>query len=204
MVIGKKDLKLLKKAIEENLPSDIKARYEIEGDSFTIYTAPDYIVSLMYFLRDNAACLFKQLVDICGVDYPEKGNRFEVVYQLLSLHHNRRLMVKIYTNEEVSVPSVTEVFSSAGWFERETFDMYGVNFSDNPDLRRILTDYGFEGHPQRKDFPVTGYKEVRYDEEQKKVIYEDVELQQEFRNFDYTSPWEGTEYVDEPRKNPNN
>lgn len=147
------------------------------------------------FLRDDTNCLFKILVDVCGVDYPEREERFEVVYHLLSLKHNQRIRVKVSTDEDTPVPSVVGVFSTANWFEREVWDLYGVFFSDHPDLRRILTDYGFEGHPLRKDFPLTGYVEVRYDDEQKRVVYEPVKLTQEFRRFDFLSPWEGAQYV---------
>ena len=135
--------------------------------------------------------LFKELIDITGVDYPEREQRFEVVYHLLSLHHNQRIRVKVRTDETTPVPSVTPVFRPANWFEREAWDMYGMLFSDHPDLRRMLTDYGFEGHPLRKDFPLTGYVEMRYDDEQKRVVYEPVKLRQDFRNFDFLSPWEG-------------
>ncbi|MGH6929341.1 MAG: NADH-quinone oxidoreductase subunit C, partial [Dongiaceae bacterium] len=146
---------------------------------------------VMTFLRDDQRCLFKMLVDICGVDYPEREQRFEVVYNLLSLKHNLRLRVKAPAAEDQPVPSVTGIYSVAGWFEREAWDLYGIYFSGHPDLRRILTDYGFEGHPLRKDFPLTGFVEVRYDIEQKRVIYEPVKLRQEFRTFDFQSPWEG-------------
>ncbi len=152
------------------------------------------IVKVLTFLRDDASCLFKQLVDVCGVDYPSRKKRFDVVYNLLSLKHNQRIRVKVWTDEETPVPSVVGVFKSAGWFERETWDMYGVYFSEHPDLRRILTDYGFEGHPLRKDFPLTGYVEVRYDEATRRVIYEPVKLVQEYRSFDFISPWEGMVY----------
>jgi len=137
-------------------------------------------------------CQFKLLVDICGVDYPDRDERFEVVYNLLSLSHNSRVRVKVEVAEDVPVPSVTGVFSCANWWEREAWDLYGIPFSDHPDLRRILTDYGFEGHPLRKDFPLTGYVEVRYDDARKRVVYEPVKLTQEFRTFDFLSPWEGT------------
>ena len=146
-------------------------------------------------MRDDVNCQFKQLIDLCGADYPEREARFEVVYHLLSLTHNMRLRIKAAAREGVAVPSVTGVFSSAGWFERETWDLYGIPFSDHPDLRRLLTDYGFEGHPLRKDFPLTGYVEIRYDEEQKRVVYEPVRQVQEFRDFDFLSPWEGAEPV---------
>jgi NADH-quinone oxidoreductase subunit C len=149
------------------------------------------IVKVLTFLRDDASCQFRLLVDVCGVDYPERESRFEVVYNLLSVTQNQRIRVKLSTDETAPVPSVTGVFSTAGWFERETWDLYGILFSGHPDLRRILTDYGFEGHPLRKDFPLTGYVEVRYDEEQKRVVYEPVKLNQAFRSFDFLSPWEG-------------
>ncbi|MBY0430201.1 MAG: NADH-quinone oxidoreductase subunit C, partial [Rhodospirillales bacterium] len=134
---------------------------------------------------------FKQLMDLCGIDYPQREQRFEVVYHLLSMKHNQRIRVKAPTDEDTPVPSVTGVFSAANWFEREAWDMYGIFFADHPDLRRLLTDYGFEGHPLRKDFPLTGYVEVRYDDEQKRVVYEPVKLTQDFRTFDFLSPWEG-------------
>ena len=149
------------------------------------------IVKVLTFLRDDASCQFRLLVDVCGVDYPERESRFEVVYNLLSVTQNQRIRVKLSTDETAPVPSVTGVFSTAGWFERETWDLFGILFSGHPDLRRILTDYGFEGHPLRKDFPLTGYVELRYDEEQKRVVYEPVKLNQAFRSFDFLSPWEG-------------
>lgn len=153
------------------------------------------LVRVLTFVRDDANCQFKVLMDICAVDYPSRENRFEVVYNLLSLKLNQRLRIKVRTDEDTPVPSVVSVFSAAGWYERETWDMYGVFFADNPDLRRLLTDYGFEGHPMRKDFPLTGYVEVRYDDEQKRVVYEPVKLVQDFRTFDFLSPWEGMTQV---------
>ena len=153
------------------------------------------IVPVLTFLRDDPRCQFKLLSDLCGVDYPDRPERFEVVYNLLSLKLNQRIRVKVTTDEENSVPSVTGVFRAAGWFEREAWDLFGIYFADHPDLRRILTDYGFEGHPLRKDFPLTGYVEVRYDEDQKRVVYEPVRLTQEFRSFDFLSPWEGMNSV---------
>lgn len=155
------------------------------------------IIKVLTFLRDDANCQFKQLVDICGVDYPEKEFRFCIVYNLLSMVHNRRIRIKVWTNEDEPVGTAVPVFSAANWFEREVWDLYGVYFSEHPDLRRILTDYGFEGHPLRKDFPLTGYVELRYDDEQKRVVYEPVKLSQDFRTFDFLSPWEGV-----PRKLP--
>ena len=149
------------------------------------------IADVVTILRDDPALAFHQLMDICGVDYPERPERFEVVYNLLSLRHNCRLTVKLQTDETSLVPSVAGVYSTAVWFERECWDMYGVPFSGNPDLRRILTDYGFEGHPLRKDFPLTGYVEMHYDNDQKRVVYAPVQLPQDFRSFDFLSPWEG-------------
>jgi NADH-quinone oxidoreductase subunit C len=161
----------------------------------TVLVPPEEIVRVLTFLRDDARCLFVSFIDLCGVDYPGREKRFDVVYHLLSPRHNARIRVKVETDEVTPVPSVIGVFPAANWYERETYDLYGVLFSGHPDLRRLLTDYGFEGHPLRKDFPLTGFVEVRYDEEQKRVIYEPVKLQQEFRTFDFLSPWEGTDYV---------
>jgi NADH-quinone oxidoreductase subunit C len=153
------------------------------------------IIRVLMFLRDDPECRFVCFTDIAGVDYPQREKRFDVVYHLLSPYKNRRVRVKVQADEDTAVPSAISVFPAANWFEREVFDLYGVLFSDHPDLRRILTDYGFSGHPLRKDFPLTGYVEVRYDDEQKRVVYEPVKLVQEFRSFDYLSPWEGTDYV---------
>lgn len=161
----------------------------------TILVPRAEIVSVMMFLRDDSNCLFTAFVDLCGVDYPERIDRFEVVYHLLSPRLNQRIRVKVQTNEDDAVPSIVGVFAGADWFEREAYDLYGILFTGHPDLRRILTDYGFEGHPLRKDFPLTGFVEVHYDEHLKRVVYEPVELRQEFRNFDFLSPWEGTDYV---------
>ncbi len=161
----------------------------------TLRAARESIPALMSFLRDDVRCQFTCLIDICGVDYPDRARRFEIVYHLLSARQNRRIRVKTDADESTPVPSVTHVFPAADWFERETFDLYGVFFSGHPDLRRILTDYGFQGHPLRKDFPLTGFVEVRYNEDLKRVVYEPVKLQQEFRDFDFISPWEGAEYV---------
>jgi NADH-quinone oxidoreductase subunit C len=164
---------------------------EVHRGELCITVIPDSIVRVMTFLRDDTNCLFKQLIDLCGVDYPDREKRFEVVYNLLSPAQNHRIRVKVATDAETPVPSVARVFSAAGWFEREAWDLFGILFSDHPDLRRILTDYGFEGHPLRKDFPLTGYVEVRYDAEARRVVYEPVQLTQEFRRFDFISPWEG-------------
>src|SRR5690606_35024673 len=164
------------------------------GELNVLAQAPQ-IVSVLTFLRDDAECRFTTLIDITAVDYPARERRFDVVYHLLSMQKNRRIRIKVTADEETQVPSVAGVFPAANWFERETFDMYGVLFSGHPDLRRILTDYGFSGYPLRKDFPLTGYVEVRYDGEQKRVVYEPVKLVQEFRSFDFLSPWEGAEYI---------
>jgi NADH-quinone oxidoreductase subunit C len=160
----------------------------------TIEAQASEIVRVLGFLRDDPVCCFVCFTDICGVDHPERETRFDVVYHLLSPYKNRRIRVKVRTDEDTPVPSVIDVFPAANWYERETFDLYGVLFSGHPDLRRILTDYGFSGHPLRKDFPLTGYVEVRWDDEAKRVVYEPVKLVQEFRAFDYRSPWEGVEY----------
>lgn len=165
---------------------------QVAFGELTLIAERDNIVPVLTALRDRFG--FQQLVDLCGVDYPDRAERFEVVYHLLSLTRNVRIRVKVSTDEHKPAPSVTAVYPNADWFEREAFDMYGILFSDHPDLRRLLTDYGFQGHPLRKDFPMTGYVEVRYDEEQKRVVYEPVKLTQEFRQFDFTSPWEGAEY----------
>lgn len=161
-------------------------------DEEIVFTAKrEKICKVLQFMRDDAECQFKMLISICGVDYPDRPERFEIVYHLLSLNQNNRARVKISVGENQTVPTATKVFSAAGWFERETWDLYGVYFAGHTDLRRILTDYGFEGHPLRKDFPLTGYVELRYDEELRRVVYEPVKLAQDFRNFDYLSPWEG-------------
>lgn len=160
------------------------------------FTVPvDKIIPTLTFLRDDDLCQFISFTDISGVDYPERAKRFDVVYQFLSPRWNRRIRVKVLTDENTPVPSATAVYPGADWYEREAYDMYGILFSGHPDLRRILTDYGFDGHPLRKDFPLTGFVEVRYDDELKRVVYQPVELRQEFRNFDFLSPWEGTDYV---------
>ena len=163
----------------------------IVGDQLVAIVEKEDIAKLLVFLRDDVNCQFKQLMDICGVDYPERTQRFEVVYNLLSLVHNNRVTVKVMLDDNSSIPSVSKVFSSADWWEREIWDLFGIFFSGHPDLRRILTDYGFDGHPLRKDFPLTGYVEVRYDDAQKRVVYEPVKLTQEYRDFDFLSPWEG-------------
>jgi len=160
-------------------------------DELTIDVRADQVAAVITFLRDDPRCRFTTLVDICGADYPERGKRFDVVYHLLSMHLNHRIRIKVQTDEDTPVPSIVGVYPCADWFEREAFDMYGILFSNHPDLRRILTDYNFEGFPLRKDFPLTGHVEVRYDPEQQRVVYEPVKLTQGFRNFDFLSPWEG-------------
>ncbi len=187
-------LKDLGDYIAEALAQEVRET-EVRVDELIVTARRDAIVKVLTFLRDDINCRFQQLMDVCGVDYPERENRFEVVYNLLSLTHNMRVRVKVETNEETPVPSVSGVFSSAGWWEREAWDLFGIYFSEHPDLRRIMTDYGFDGHPLRKDFPLTGYVEVRYDDEQKRVVYEPVKLTQEFRTFDFLSPWEGMQGV---------
>jgi NADH-quinone oxidoreductase subunit C len=167
------------------------AEFRIEHGQLIVTGRRGAIQRIATFLRDDANCQCQQLVDILGVDYPEQEERFEVVYQFLSLRHNQRVRVKVTTDEDTPVPSVAGIYPSAVWYEREVWDMYGVFFADHPDLRRILTDYGFEGHPLRKDFPLTGYVELRYDDEQKRVVYEPVKLTQDFRTFDFLSPWDG-------------
>ena len=174
---------------------DVVTDVECRLDELMITIKREDILGVLKFLRDDANCQFKQLMDLCGVDFPEENERFCVVYNLLSLTHNNRIRVKTWTDENTPVASATQLFSSAGWWERETWDLYGIYFADHPDLRRILTDYGFEGHPLRKDFPLTGYVELRYDDEQKRVVYEPVHLTQEFRTFDFLSPWEGVQPV---------
>ena len=187
-------LKDLGDYVAEALPQAVLGT-EVEFDELMVRARPDLIVKVLTFLRDDVNCRFQQLMDLCGVDYPEREKRFEVVYNLLSLTHNMRVRVKVETDEETPVPSVNGVFSSATWWEREAWDLFGIYFSEHPDLRRIMTDYGFDGHPLRKDFPLTGYVEVRYDDEQKRVVYEPVKLTQEFRTFDFLSPWEGVQGV---------
>ncbi|HZF32245.1 MAG TPA: NADH-quinone oxidoreductase subunit C [Candidatus Angelobacter sp.] len=188
--MAKQTLQELGDHLAASLGSDSE-RFEIVLGEAVLWVPAPAIVKVMTLLRDDDKCLFKLLVDICGVDYPDRAARFEVVYNLLSLKHNIRLRVKVAAAEDQPVPSIAGLYSTAGWFEREAWDLYGIYFADHPDLRRLLTDYGFEGHPLRKDFPLTGYVEVRYDIEQKRVVYEPVNLRQEFRTFDFVSPWEG-------------
>ena len=187
-------LKDLAAYIGEKLGGRIRDALIAYGE-LTIFVEPADIVDVLTFLKNDVQCQFFAFIDISGADYPARDKRFEIVYHLLSPRQNHRIRVKISTDEDTPVPSVVDVFPAANWYEREVYDLYGVLFTGHPDLRRILTDYGFEGHPLRKDFPLTGFVEVRYDDEAKRVVYEPVNLRQEFRNFDFLSPWEGTDYV---------
>ena len=188
------NLKKLEKVINSELSSKIKNSV-IENQELFVEINENNLLEVVQFLKSNEKCKFRQLIDIAGVDYPGKDKRFELVYLFLSheLNHRIKLTIKFDTNQVVS--SITKIFPSANWMEREVFDMYGIKFKNHPDLRRILTDYGFKGHPLRKDFPLTGFNEVRYSEKEKKVIYEPVKLEQNYRNFDFESPWEGTDYL---------
>jgi NADH-quinone oxidoreductase subunit C len=187
-------LDTLARTIADALPSSVKG-YSIAHHELTVAAQARDIVSVMRFLRDDPRCLFWNIVDVTAVDWLGRERRFDVVYHLLSPKHNVRVRLKIETDETTPVNSIIDVFPGADWFERETYDLYGVVFTGHPDMRRLLTDYGFEGHPLRKDFPLTGFVEVRYDDELKRVVYSPVRLAQEFRNFDFLSPWEGTDYV---------
>lgn len=180
--------------LSASLPGAIRAHHIAVGE-LTLDAELGEIVRVMKHLRDDPACEFTILVDVCGVDWPQREKRFDVIYHLLSLTKNRRVRVRVQTSEDEAVPSVVSVYPAANWFEREAFDMFGIAFSDHPDLRRILTDYGFSGHPLRKDFPLTGFVEVRYDDELKRVVYQPVQLVQEFRDFDFMSPWEGAAHI---------
>lgn len=179
----------------EQKRSDCVISWDVMNGELNISVAPSNIASFVEFLRSDNRCKFSTLVDITGVDYPDRTKRFDVVYHLLSMYQNHRIRLKVSIRENEAIQSIVTVHPSANWFEREVFDMFGILFRDHPDLRRILTDYGFQGFPLRKDFPTTGYNEVRYDEVQKKVVYEPVSLTQEYRQFDFMSPWEGAEYI---------
>ena len=193
-------LQKLEKLINSELSSKIK-NSSIDNEEFLIEIGDNDLIDVVQFLKSNESCKFKQLIDIAGVDYPENEKRFELIYLLLSHEHNTRIKILIKFEIDQSINSITKIFPSANWMEREVFDMYGIKFKNHPDLRRILTDYGFEGHPLRKDFPLTGHTEVRYSEEEKKVITEPVKLEQNYRNFDYESPWEGTKYIKKQSEN---
>jgi len=181
--------------LTEALGDEIVTGWHVKFGELTILVSRERVIEALKFLKSDARCLFDCFIDIAGADYPERAKRFEVIYHLLSPRQNIRIRVKTSTDESTPVPSAVDLFPAANWFEREAFDFYGILFSDHPDLRRILTDYGFQGHPLRKDFPLTGFVEVRYDDEQKRVIYQPVKLTQEFRSFDAMSPWEGAEYI---------
>ena len=189
-----KNLSDLEKKINSELTTKVKST-KIKHNHIYINIENENLLEVILFLKNNNQTKFKQLIDITAVDYPEKERRFKLVYLILSHEFNSRIIIDFFINENEIATSLTSIFPSANWMEREVFDMYGVKFKDHPDLRRILTDYGFKGHPLRKDFPLTGHNEVRYSEDEKKVIYEPVKLEQNYRNFDYESPWEGTEYI---------
>ena len=193
------ELNNLEKIINSELTSKI-IRSDIKHNQILITIDENNLIEVLLFLKTNKVTKFKQLIEVTAVDYPEKEQRFRMVYHLLSHENNSRIVIDYYIKENKIVPSITNIFPSANWMEREVFDMYGIEFKDHPDLRRILTDYNFEGYPLRKDFPLTGHNEVRYSEEDKKVIYEPVKLEQNYRNFDYESPWEGTKYIKEQTK----
>tara|TARA_B100000686_G_scaffold335657_1_gene404528 strand:+ start:114 stop:710 length:597 start_codon:yes stop_codon:yes gene_type:complete len=195
-----KSIEDLEKKINSELTTKINSS-KIKHENIYINIDEKNILDVILFLKSNIETKFKQLIDITAVDYPEKDRRFKLVYLLLSHENNHRIIIDYNIKENEVVSSLIPIFPSANWMEREVFDMYGVEFKDHPDLRRILTDYGFKGHPLRKDFPLTGHKEVRYSEDEKKVIYENVKLEQNYRNFDYESPWEGTEYIKNQSKN---
>ncbi len=188
------NLKALSVDVSAALP-DAVLSCDIRHSELTCRIKREAVLEMLRFLRDDPKCRFSVLCDICGVDYPDRPQRFDVVYNLLSLTHNQRIRLTLETDEEQPVASATALYSSAGWWEREAWDLFGIFFSDHPDLRRILTDYGFEGHPLRKDFPLTGFVELRYDDDQKRVVYEPVRLKQEFRSFDFISPWEGMDKI---------
>ena len=191
-----KNLKDLEKFINSELASKIQ-KSVIENNEFLIEVNESDLIDVVRFLKSNEKCKFRQLIDIAGVDYPEHDKRFELVYLFLSHENNIRIKLSIKFQSGQNIDSITKIFPSANWMEREVFDMYGIKFKNHPDLRRILTDYGFKGHPLRKDFPLTGFNEVRYSEKEKKVIYEPVKLEQNYRDFDFESPWEGTSYIKE-------
>ncbi len=180
--------------IQASLPEAVSG-LSVRFEELTITVRAGQIIAVLNFLRKDASCRFRQLIDITAVDFPQRQPRFDVVYHLLSMHHNQRVRLAAPLAEDAAMPSAISVFPNANWYEREVFDMFGIPFADHPDLRRILTDYGFSGHPLRKDFPLTGFVQVRYDDERKRVVNEPVLLTQEFRSFDFTSPWEGAEYV---------
>ena len=193
-----KSIEVAKEAIKKNCnPIEISDDF----NQLQVSISTNQILDVVDFIKNDEACEFRQITDIAGVDFPDRQKRFDVIYHFLSFKHNSRLRIKIIIGEDESIPSITSIFPAANWFEREAFDMYGIQFKDHPDLRRILTDYGFEGYPLRKDFPLSGNVEIRYDEIDKKIIHEPVNLQQDFRSFDIQSPWERTNYLKEDKKN---
>ena len=193
-------LESLEKKINSELTTKINSS-KINHSQIYISIDKEDLLEVILFLKNNEQTKFRQLIDITAVDYPQNDKRFKLVYLLLSHEYNSRLILDYFINEDEIVPTITQVYPAANWMEREVFDMYGITFKNHPDLRRILTDYGFEGYPLRKDFPLTGHNEVRYSEDEKKVIYEPVKLEQNYRNFDYESPWEGTKYINKNTKN---
>jgi len=195
---NKKSLTKLEKLVNSELASKI-LNSKIENEELLFEINADDIIEVIQFLKSHDECKFRQLIDVAGVDYPEEERRFQLIYLLLSHEFNLRIKILTYLDEKQSISSIVKVFPSANWMEREVFDMYGIKFKNHPDLRRILTDYGFKGHPLRKDFPLTGFNEVRYSEKEKKVVYEPVKLEQNYRNFDFESPWEGTNYIKEKK-----
>tara|TARA_B100000965_G_C19565962_1_gene746829 strand:+ start:144 stop:758 length:615 start_codon:yes stop_codon:yes gene_type:complete len=198
----KLELSDLEKLINSQLTSMI-TNSKIENDELLISTSIESLVDVIKFLKTNDECKFRQLIDIAGIDYPQKEKRFNLTYLLLSHEKNLRIKISMDFEIENKIPSITKIYPSANWMEREVFDMYGIKFNNHPDLRRILTDYNFKGHPLRKDFPLTGFNEVRYSEKDKKVVYEQVKLEQNYRNFDFSSPWEGTKYSNNLKKSEN-
>ena len=193
------NLRKLEKLVNSELTSKVK-KSSIANEELLIEINDKDLIEVVQFLKSNEKCKFRQLIDIAGVDYPQEEKRFQLVYLFLSHENNNRIKVSINFESNHSINSITKIFPSANWMEREVFDMYGIKFKNHPDLRRILTDYGFKGHPLRKDFPLTGFNEVRYSEKEKKVVYEPVKLEQNYRNFDFESPWEGTNYIKEIKK----
>ena len=197
--MNSKDIERLEKVINSELASKVQKSI-VEYNELLIEINELDLIDVVQFLKSNESCKFRQLIDIAGVDYPENEKRFNLIYLFLSHEKNLRIKLVIKFQIDQSIPSITKIFPSANWMEREVFDMYGIKFKNHPDLRRILTDYNFKGHPLRKDFPLTGFNEVRYSEKEKKVIYEPVKLEQNYRNFDFESPWEGTKYIKEVKK----
>ena len=192
--------------IEEHINSELSSKIQkslIENDELLLEINEKDLIEVILFLKSNEKCKFRQLIDIAGVDFPQEEKRFKLIYLFLSHEHNNRIKLSINFENSQLIKSITKIFPSANWMEREVFDMYGIKFKNHPDLRRILTDYGFKGHPLRKDFPLTGFNEVRYSEKEKKVVYEPVKLEQNYRNFDFESPWEGTRYINEIKKKEN-